>query len=93
MPTELTNDYKIEDLLSQIAGIHLLPLRKKNSKRALPSYVTFVQHFYRKTVETASSLIERILPKSIHAVKPKGFELKVVLFIIAHSLSYCPESL
>jgi len=80
------NDYEIEDLLKEVDHILLLPIRKKNSKRAFPQYVTFVQHYYRKMVETAGSLIERLLPKSIHAVTSQGFELKVALFVIAYSL-------
>jgi hypothetical protein len=32
-------------------------------------------------VETAGSLLERLLPKSIHAVTAEGFELKVALFV------------
>jgi hypothetical protein len=81
------NDYEIEDLLKAIDQIQLLPMRKKNSKRALPPYVSFVQSYYRKRVETAGSLIEQLLPKSIHAVTPQGFELKVALFVIAASLN------
>jgi hypothetical protein len=45
-----------------------------------------MQHYYRKMVETAGSLIERLLPKSIHAVTSQGFELKVALFVMAYSL-------
>jgi hypothetical protein len=81
------NDYDIEDLLKEIDNIHLLPMRKKNSKRQLPADVSFVQHYHRKMVETAGSLIERMLPKSIHAVTSQGFELKVALFVIAYSLN------
>jgi hypothetical protein len=81
------NDYEIEDLLKEVEHITLLPMRKKNSKRALPQEVSFVQHYYRKMVETAGSLIEQLLPKSIHAVTPQGFELKVALFVIASSLN------
>jgi Transposase DDE domain len=81
------NDYEIEDLLKEIAHIELLPMRKKNSKRALSPSVTFVQSYHRKRVETAGSLIEQLLPKSIHAVTPQGFELKVALFVIASSLN------
>jgi len=81
------NDYEIEDLLKAVDHIQLLPMRKKNSKRALPPYVSFVQSYYRKRVETAGSLIEQLLPKSIHAVTPQGFELKVALFVIAASLN------
>lgn len=81
------NDYEIEDLLKEIDHIFLLPVRKKNSKRQLPAYVSFVQHYHRKRIETAGSLIEQMLPKSIHAVTSQGFELKVALFVIAYSLN------
>lgn len=87
------NDYEMEDLLVEAAKIRLLPLRKRNSKRAFPMYVEFIQHTYRKTIETAGSLIERILPKSIHVVKAQGFELKVVLFVLALSVSHYLNSL
>jgi hypothetical protein len=80
------NDYEIEDLLKEVDHIKLIPMRKKNSKRALPREVSFVQIYYRKRVETAGSLIEQLLPKSIHAVTSQGFELKVALFVIAYSL-------
>ena len=80
------NDYEIEDLLNELDHIQLIPARKKNSKRALPPEVSFVQHYHRKRVETAGSLIEQMLPKSIHAVTSQGFELKVALFVIAYSL-------
>ena len=81
------NDYDIEDLLQAVDHIHLIPMRKKNSKRALSPSVTFVQSYHRKRVETAGSLIEQLLPKSIHAVTSQGFELKVALFVIASSLN------
>lgn len=81
------NDYEIEDLLKEVDHIQLLPIRKKNSMRAFPPYVSFVQHYHRKRVETSGSLIARLLPKSIHAVTSQGFELKVVLFVIAYSVS------
>ena len=81
------NDYEIEDLLSELDHIQLTPMRKKKSKRALPPCVCFVQSYHRKMVETAGSLIEQLLPKSIHAVTSEGFELKVALFVIAYSLN------
>lgn len=81
------NDYEIEDLLKEVDHIQLLPMRKKNTKRTLPPYVSFVQHYYRKMIETAGSLLEQMFPKSIHAVTPQGFELKVALFVVAYSLS------
>lgn len=81
------NDYLVEDLLAEV-GIQLLPFRKKNSKRKLPPWWVFLQQHYRKMVETAGSLIERRLPKHIHAVSSAGFELKVALFVLALSFSH-----
>ena len=81
------NEYLTEDLLQEASKITLLPLRKKNSKRAVEAFVAYVQHYYRKAVETVGSALERLLPKSIHATSARGFELKVFLFVLAHSLS------
>jgi hypothetical protein len=81
------NDYSMEDLMRE-AGVELLPLRKKNSLRPVPPYMAYIQHAIRKTVETTGSLIERLLPKSIHAVTARGFELKVALFVLASSINF-----
>ena len=81
------NDYNIEDLLDEVCGIDLMPLRKKNSKRSVPAYVQFVQQIHRKRIETAGSLLHRMMPKQIHAVTSKGFELKLFLFVLAYSIS------
>jgi hypothetical protein len=80
------NEYFTEDVLTEACKIDLLPQRKKNSRRALPAYVEYLQQVYRKRVETAFSQLERLLPKSIHAVTPRGFELKVFLFVLACSI-------
>lgn len=40
------NDYEIEDLLKEVEHIHLIPMRKKNAKRALSPSVTFVQSYH-----------------------------------------------
>lgn len=80
------NDYGFEDLMLN-ANIHLLPLRKKNSLRPLPPSLTYLLSFSRKVIETTGSLIERLLPKHIHAVTARGFELKVALFVIAASFN------
>jgi hypothetical protein len=62
------HDYEIEDLLKDVDHIQLLPMRKKNSKRALSPSISFVQSYSRKRVETAGSLIAQLLPKSIHSL-------------------------
>ena len=78
--------YLVEDILDE-AEILLAPDRKKNSKRPMPPWLHFFLRHYRNQVETAGSLIERLLPKSIHAVTAKGFELKVILFVLASSIN------
>src|SRR5215212_3049965 len=78
--------YVVEDILDE-ADIQLVPDRKKNSKRPMPPWLRFFLRHYRNQVETAGSLIERLLPKSIHAVTAKGFELKVILFVLASSIN------
>jgi hypothetical protein len=81
------NDYTVEDALLE-AGLKMSPLRKKNSKRPIPPWAFYLRSAYRKIVETTGSLIERVLPKSIHSVTAEGFELKVGLFVLACSLNF-----
>ena len=82
------NDYHFEDMLSEAAGIILKPIRKKNSVRATDSSFERRGHqAFRKRVETSFSVITHYFPKSIHAVTPKGFVLKVIAFIIAFGFS------
>jgi hypothetical protein len=81
------NDYTVEDVLRE-AGVELLPIRKTNSHRPVPPLFTFLQASVRKMVETTGSLLERLLPKSIHAVTARGFELKVALFVLAASINF-----
>ena len=80
------NDYGLEDMM-KAANLNLLPLRKKNSHRVLPSGLTYLLSCCRKVIETTGSLIERLLPRHIHAVTAPGFELKVALFVIAASFN------
>ena len=81
------NHYAVEDDLAEI-DIALQPMRKKNSKRAFPPWIRYLQHTYRKMIETTGSLISQLLPKRIHAVTAVGFELKVALFVLAVSLQF-----
>lgn len=83
------NLYRVEDDLDEL-GIQLRPVRKKNLKRQEPGWFKYLQNLYRKIVETTGSMIERLLPKSIHATNAQGFELKVVLFILAVSINALP---
>jgi hypothetical protein len=80
-------DYTTEDLLEEAQGVHLSAMRKTNSTRPVPPWIAYLQFHGRKMVETAGSLISQLLPKSIHAVTPQGFELKVFLFVLAYSIN------
>ena len=75
-------NYGIEDALAE-AGITLKPLRKKNSKRQYPPWEVYLHHHRRKPVEVTNSLITQRMPRSIHAVTAAGFEMKIILFLIA----------
>ena len=77
----------MEDVRLEAAEIHLCPIRQKNSKRTLPPYSAYVQHDSRKRIETGGSLLERMLPKTIHAVTAEGVELKVFLLVLAYSIN------
>jgi hypothetical protein len=81
------HDDVMEDVWLEASHIQLYPIRQKNSKRSLPPSIAYVQHYYRKRIETVGRLIERMLPKTIHAVTAEGFELKVFLCVLAHSLN------
>lgn len=80
------NEYFTEDVLAEAANVTLSPQRKKNSTRAVPAYVEYLQQIYRKRIETAFSRLSQLLPASIHAVTARGFELKVFLFVLACSV-------
>lgn len=80
------NDYAYEDYLIQKKQIHLLPVRKKNSKRKGNALLAALRRKKRKIIETSFSCIEKLMPRSIHAVTKVGFELKVTLFILAFAL-------
>lgn len=81
------NDYEFEDLLES-CNVSMQPLRKENSKRKVPAWITYLRASGRKIIETTGSLIERILPKHIHAVTAAGFEIKAALFVLATSINF-----
>jgi hypothetical protein len=79
--------YRFEDALHEATPFTFQPMRRRTDKRQFPPWVCYFQHHFRKRIETMGSLVERLLPKSIHAVCAVGFELKVVLFLLAVSLN------
>lgn len=81
------NVYDFEDVLKEAAGITMKPVRKKNSKRATDSYVVaHYEQYTRKRIDTAFRQMTNFFPKHIHAVTRRGFELKVLFFILAYAI-------
>jgi hypothetical protein len=79
-------DYDYEDLLEEV-GLHLKAQRKKNSKkRPMAAWEEFLGKPIRQYIETLFSRLRSFLPKKIHAVTPRGFELKIVWFLLAFSI-------
>lgn len=80
--------YDIEEWLWETQRIPLLPMRNANSTRPGPAWTAYLQARSRKIIETAGSQIDRLMPRNIHAVTAQGFELKVMLFVLAYSVSF-----
>lgn len=79
-------DRLFENALRAEAGIDLIVPRRKNMKEQLDPTVAFVCRYLRKKVETTFSQLAERLARSIHAVTPRGFELKVFLTVLAISI-------
>ena len=70
-------DYDYEDLLEEV-GLHLKTQRKKNSKRPMLPWEEFLSKPIRQYIETVFGELSGLFSKKIHAVTPRGFELKIV---------------
>jgi hypothetical protein len=78
-------DYDYEDLLEEV-GLHLKAQRKKNSKRPMAAWEEFLGKPIRRYIETVFSRLSSLFARKIHAVTPRGFELKIVWFLLAFSI-------
>ncbi len=78
-------DYDYEDLLEEV-GLRLKAQRKKNSKRPMLVWEEFLGKPIRQYIETVFGGLTGLFPKKIHAVTPRGFELKIVWFLLAFSI-------
>jgi len=79
-------DYDHEDLLQEAGGLHLKAQRKKNSKRPMPLWEEFLGKPIRQYIETVFGRLSDLFAGKIHAVTPRGFELKIVWFLLAFSI-------
>ena len=78
-------DYDYEDLLKEV-GLHLKAQRKKNSKRPMPAWEEFLGKPIRQYIETVFSRLSGLFARKIHALTPRGLELKIVWFLLAFSI-------
>jgi Transposase DDE domain len=78
-------DYNYEDLLEDV-GLHLKAQRKKRSKRPMPAWEEFLGKPIRQYIETVFSKLSAMFAGRLHAVTPRGFELKIVCFLLAFSI-------
>lgn len=74
------NDYALEDQLAN-AGLQLMVQRKQNSTRPHSPQVAKQISRKRKRIETCFSGILRLFPRTLHAVKSHGIDLKITLLI------------
>lgn len=79
-------DYLFEDTLAEVCAIELIAHRKRNSKRQHLGWVAYLSDRARKRVETTFSQITACFGRSIHAVTPRGFELKIFLTVLAYAI-------
>jgi len=78
-------DYHYEDLLKEV-GLHLKAQRKKRSKWPMVAWEEFLSKPARQYIETVFSNLSAMFSRKIHAVTPRGFELKIVCFLLAFSI-------
>jgi hypothetical protein len=77
-------DYHYEDMLEEV-GLHLKAQRKRRSKRPMAAW-EFLSKPTRQYIETVFRNLSALFARKIHAVTPRGFELKIVCFLLAFSI-------
>jgi hypothetical protein len=80
-------DYELEDFYQACEHVQLKVCRKSNLKRKDKPYEAYLKNHYRKKIENVFSGITAYFPKKIHAVTPKGFLLKIMLFLFAYTFN------
>ena len=78
------NDYHYEDLLEEV-GVNLV-CQRKNSKHSHSACTEFLAKPVRQYIETVFGELSRMFSGKSHTVTPRGFELKIVCFLLAFSI-------
>jgi Transposase DDE domain len=75
-----------EDLLAQGPLLHFVAPRKVNATRLMTTSRRYLCHYMRKRRETSLSQITALFARTIRAVTPRCFELKICLAILAFAI-------
>lgn len=76
----------VEQWLQETAQLEFVPQRCKNARCPRPVAIEYLLDVLRKRVETSFSQITSLFPRHIKAVTTKGFELKILCFLLAFSI-------
>lgn len=79
-------DYEWEDWLAQDCHLFLVAPRKTNAKRTMTTALRYLCHYIRKRVETSLSQITASFARTLRAVTPRCFELKIGLALLAFAI-------
>lgn len=71
--------------MEEMAGVHVLTVRKFNSKRPDEPWMIYLKEQTRKGVETTISAIKARMLHHIHAVTAAGFMIKVAPSVISYT--------
>ncbi|MCS7191185.1 MAG: hypothetical protein NZ843_06245 [Fimbriimonadales bacterium] len=75
-----------EVVCAEAAQVQLCALRRRNMRAQRPAWAEWYLGSRRRRIETGFSVLCQMLPRAIHAVSSRGFELKVYAFVIAYSI-------
>ncbi len=79
-------DYAFEDALAEDGQITLTAARRGNSRRPHPAWLSYWCQWTRHRIETTFSTLTGWMGRRLHAVTPRGFELKIGLTVLAYSI-------
>ena len=79
-------DRAFEGDLKEDASIHLIVPSRSNMKVQISDFVQWIAGTMRKRVETTFSQLSQRFARSVHAVTPRGFELKIFLTVLTYAI-------
>lgn len=78
-------DHKEQLFLQEAVGVRAVALKRRNALQPLPQCLVYLTQVIKQQAETAFSLLDRKLPRHLHAVSPLGFLIKLQTAVIAYA--------